>query len=113
MRLALRWRREIVCRDAVALATDYLEGALSASQRARFERHLAACDGCEEYLREMRMTIDLIGRVEPEDVPAPVLDELVGLLLRYRDEAAGGTSTDQAGETGETGTGADPDSGAR
>jgi len=89
VRPALRWRRGIVCRDAVALVTDYLEGALSPSQRARFERHLAACDGCEEYLREMRMTIELAGRIEPDEVPEPVLDELVGLLLRYREGAEG------------------------
>lgn len=90
MRLAIRWRREIVCRHAVALVTDYLEGRLSAAQKARLERHLAGCDGCDEYLREMRLTIDLTGRIEPDDLAPGALDDLVELLMRYRAEETGG-----------------------
>ena len=86
VRLLSAWRRELVCRDAVALMTDYLEGALSPRRRARLERHLAGCDGCEEYLRQMRITIEVLGRVEPEDLPAEARDELVGLFLRFQDE---------------------------
>jgi len=86
VRLLSAWRRELVCRDAVALMTDYLEGALSPRRRARLERHLAGCDGCEEYLRQMRITIEVLGRVEPEDLPAEARDELVELFLRFQDE---------------------------
>jgi anti-sigma factor RsiW len=84
VRLMSAWRRELVCRDAVALVTDYLEGALSKRDRARFERHLAACDGCDEYLRQMRATINLLGRVEPGDLDPAARDEIVQLLLRFR-----------------------------
>ena len=87
VRLLSAWRRDLVCRDEVALITDYLEGSLSARQRARLERHLAACDGCDEYLRQMRMTIDVLGRVEPEDLEPEAREELVELFLRYRAEA--------------------------
>ena len=87
VRLMSAWRRELVCRDAVALVTDYLEGALSKRDRARFERHLAACDGCDEYLRQMRATINLLGRVEPEDLDPAARDEIVQLLLRYQADA--------------------------
>jgi len=86
VRLLSAWRRELVCRDAVALMTDYLEGALSSRQRARLERHLAECDGCEEYLRQMRITIDVLGRVEPEDLPIEARDDLVELFLRFQAE---------------------------
>jgi anti-sigma factor RsiW len=90
VRLMSAWRRELVCRDAVALVTDYLEGALSKRDRARFERHLAACDGCDEYLRQMRATINLLGRVEPEDLDPAARDEIVQLLLRYQADAGPG-----------------------
>ncbi|HEV8064758.1 MAG TPA: anti-sigma factor [Acidimicrobiales bacterium] len=88
MRLLTR-RRDLVCRDAVALVTDYLEGALTARQRGRLERHLAACDGCDEYLRQMRRTIEVLGRVEPEDLPEEARNALVELLLQYRAEETG------------------------
>ena len=86
VRLLSAWRRELVCRDAVALMTDYLEGAMSPRKRARLERHLAGCDGCEEYLRQIRITIDVLGRVEPEDLPIEARDELVELFLRFQAE---------------------------
>jgi anti-sigma factor RsiW len=103
VRLALRWRREIVCRDAVSLVTDYLEGALSPAMAARFERHLASCDGCEEYLREMRISIQLTNRLEPEEVPEHVLDGLVAVLLAYRAEGGSDGASDGASEGGSDG----------
>jgi len=42
------------CRQVVELMTDYLEGALSAVERARFEDHIAGCDGCRAYLAQLR-----------------------------------------------------------
>ena len=86
MRLLTAWRHDLVCRDAVALMTDYLEGALSRSARARLERHLAQCDGCDEYLRQMRETIRLLGRIEPDDLSVEARNEIVALFLRYREE---------------------------
>jgi anti-sigma factor RsiW len=95
VRLLSAWRRDYVCRDAVALMTEYLEGSLSLRQRQRLERHLAACDGCDEYLRQMRVTIEVLGRVEPEDLDPEVREELVELFLRYRAEADIDSETDE------------------
>ena len=52
-----RRRRALVCRDAVALMTDYLDGALAPSDRDRLEGHLATCPHCSEYLAQIRVTI--------------------------------------------------------
>ena len=73
----LRRRRAIVCRQAVELVTDYLEGTLSRRDRARFEAHLAECPHCTEYLAEMRTTLRLMGRLDPERLPDHVQRELV------------------------------------
>jgi anti-sigma factor RsiW len=74
----------LVCRQAVALVTDYLEDALSPRDRARLEDHLAACQHCSAYLAQIRTTIEAAGRVEPDDLPARALDDLVGLYRSWR-----------------------------
>lgn len=78
------FRRSMHCREAVALMTDYLEGALSLRDRARFEEHLAACAHCHEYLAQMRATIEIAGRVTPEDLPDEAVAEFVDLYRLWR-----------------------------
>ena len=76
----------IVCKEAVELMTDYLEGALSPADRRRFEEHLALCPHCVEYLEQIRETIRLAGRVEPEDLTPAMRTELTDLYRRWRAE---------------------------
>ena len=62
MRLLPRFgRADLVCRDAVELVTDYLDGALSPAERRRFEKHLILCPHCAEYLRQIQVSITLTG----------------------------------------------------
>jgi len=79
-------RRDLVCQQAVELVTDYLEGALSRRARRRFEAHLAGCPHCTEYLAQMRETIRLTGRLEPEDLTAQQREEFLQLYRRWRSE---------------------------
>jgi anti-sigma factor RsiW len=79
-------RRALVCRQAVALATDYLEGRLRASEARRLEAHLAACPHCNEYFAQMRVTIDALGHVEVDDLSDDALEDLVGLYQAWRGE---------------------------
>ena len=51
----------LVCRDAVELVSDYLDGNLSRRDRRRLEKHLAACDGCQAYLAQVRATVTASG----------------------------------------------------
>ena len=83
MRL-LTLRRDIVCREAVELVTDYLEGKLSRRDTRAFEAHLKACDGCEEYLRQIRVTIEVLGTVQPDDLAEETRQGLMELYLRFR-----------------------------
>lgn len=84
VRLLSAWRRDLACLDAIALMTDFLEGTLPPRKRARLERHLAGCDGCDEYLRQLRATVGLLGSVQPEDLDPETRQGLVELLLSYR-----------------------------
>ena len=81
-----RSRRAIVCRQAVELVTDYLEGTLSSRDRARFEAHLAECPHCTEYLEQIRATVRALGHVEPESLDPEARDELVSLYRRWRED---------------------------
>jgi predicted MFS family arabinose efflux permease len=51
---------ELACRELVRLATDYLDGVLPPDWRRGVEGHLAECDGCTEYLRQIRAVIDAV-----------------------------------------------------
>jgi anti-sigma factor RsiW len=62
----MRLDRELACQEVVELVTAYIEDALDPVDRERFEEHLVFCDGCEQYLEQMRTTIELTGRLEPE-----------------------------------------------
>lgn len=87
----MRWRwwrrRALVCREAVALMGDYLDGRLSDGDVATLERHLSACPHCSEYLAQLRVTIDALGRAEPGALSDDALDDLVGIYRQWRSEA--------------------------
>lgn len=77
---------ELVCQEMVELVTDYLEGALTRSQRRRFEAHLAACEHCTEYLQQMRATIRLTGSLRAEDLTPQMREDFTDLYRRWRAE---------------------------
>jgi anti-sigma factor RsiW len=77
-------RADLVCQQAVELVTDYLEGVLSRADRRRFERHLAGCPHCTEYLAQMRATIELSGRITPDDLTPQMRDDFIELFRRWR-----------------------------
>jgi anti-sigma factor RsiW len=79
-------RHAIVCQEVVELVSDYLEGALSRGERRRFERHLAGCPHCTEYLAQMRETIRLTGRLVGEDLSPQMREEFTELFRRWRED---------------------------
>ena len=82
--MLFRRRRALACRQAVELMTAYLEAALDERDRARLEAHLADCPHCSEYLAQIRVTIEVTGRIEPDDLEPEALDELVNLYRSWR-----------------------------
>jgi anti-sigma factor RsiW len=50
----------IPCKELVELVTDYLDGVLPSDLRDRFRQHLDGCDGCTEYVRQIRFTIEAL-----------------------------------------------------
>jgi anti-sigma factor RsiW len=94
MKIFKRWRQKeppgggLACQEVVELVTDYLEGAMSEADRRRFEDHLAACDGCDTYLEQMRQTLGAMGRLEAESLPEHLLSHLEAAFRTWRPGAS-------------------------
>jgi predicted anti-sigma-YlaC factor YlaD len=56
-------REQLTCREAVELTSDYLEDALPAADRHRFETHLRWCRHCRTFLDQMEATIRAVARL--------------------------------------------------
>jgi len=77
---------DLACRDAVELATDYLEGALSWRNRRSYERHLRSCPNCSAHLAQIRAMVSALGKVEPQALSPAAQADLIDVFRRFRDE---------------------------
>ena len=75
---------QLSCQELVELVTDYLEGALSPEETARFDEHLARCTGCAAYLEQIRQTIVLTGRLTPESLSPEAERHLLDAFRGWR-----------------------------
>ena len=82
-------RRQFSCQEMVELVTEYLDGVMEPRRRARFEAHLAGCDGCSNYLEQFRTTVAVVGRIDVADVPESVMNELVSAFRTWSDDRGG------------------------
>jgi anti-sigma factor RsiW len=68
---------DLACVDEVEIITDYLEGALPADDARRLEEHIAMCQGCTEYIAQMRELAGGLGELREESVPADLRDAVI------------------------------------
>lgn len=76
----------LVCRDAVELMSNYLDGALARRDQRRLTRHLNDCDACTLYLEQLREIIAVSGSASPDDLTPDAVEALVAVFRRFRDE---------------------------
>ena len=74
----------MTCRQVAELITDYLEGALSAGDRLRFEEHVAGCAACTAYLGQLRATTRVLTRLREEEIPGNVRNELLAAFRSWK-----------------------------
>jgi anti-sigma factor RsiW len=77
---------EITCAQLVELVTAYLEGALVAGERLRFEQHPVICEGCAAYLDQMRETIRLTGTLRDEHLDGAARSSLLHAFRSWATE---------------------------
>ncbi len=69
------------CQDVAEVITEYLEGAMPWSTRIRFHMHLGLCNACRNYLKQMKYTVQTLGKL-PTDPISPEVRE--ALLRQFR-----------------------------
>jgi anti-sigma factor RsiW len=74
----------LTCRVLVELVTEYLEGALSPEDRARFDQHIAECADCTAHLDQMRRTLGVVGRLTEGSVPTDGSDVSMAAFRDWR-----------------------------
>lgn len=82
---------DLSCRELVEVITDYFDGAMSEDQRARLERHLGECSGCQAVVSQFRTTIEVTGRLTEDQVSEEQREAMRDVFRRWR-EAPSGTS---------------------
>lgn len=78
--------RMLTCRELIEFLAAYVEGELTADERARFDAHLAVCPHCVDYLNGYRESIRLAQAAysDAAEIPPDVPEELVEAILASR-----------------------------
>jgi len=74
---------EIICRQLVEVATDYLEGAVPEEDLELVEEHLAMCDWCRDYLHQIETTSAALAEAAPSAPPDATLHTLLGAFRAH------------------------------
>ena len=75
---------ELTCKEVVELVTEYLDGAMSAADRERFDAHLATCEACTTYLEQMRTTIAVSGQLREDGLTEDAKRDLLETFRRWK-----------------------------
>ncbi len=76
------------CKELVELVTEYLEDSLAPSDREQFDAHMSNCVGCTDYLAQMRLTLQLSGRIEEGSLDTAVREELLEAFRDWKSRSA-------------------------
>lgn len=74
----------MACVEFVELVTAYLDDVLDAETRARFDDHLAECDGCTAYLQQFSVTVATIGRGGTAALSSEFRDRLLAAFRTWK-----------------------------
>jgi len=71
----------MTCEHLLGFLTDYVENTLSPDERARFDKHLAVCPECIDYLHNFETTIHAT-RCSSHPAPAPAAEPIPESLVQ-------------------------------
>ena len=77
-------RSHMTCQQLIDFLMSYLDNELPLEQRAEFDRHMAGCPSCVDYLKTYEKTILLAKTCASESVPEEVPESLVQANLEAR-----------------------------
>jgi len=67
----------LTCKQTTAMATDRAEGNLWFLDRLRFDRHVAGCDGCRAYVRQLQVASQAVALLPQPDISPALNDALM------------------------------------
>ena len=65
------------CQEVVALASEFLDGAMTPEQMTEFELHLNFCDGCSSFVDQVRTTATIAHGLSEEEIPEEMRAKLL------------------------------------
>lgn len=71
----------MICRDAIDVLADYLDGTMPPDLAAELERHLADCAPCRAYLATYRQTQELGAAAARVEMPEEMQERLRRFLI--------------------------------
>jgi predicted anti-sigma-YlaC factor YlaD len=75
---------EIVCREFVELATEYLEESLPPERLELVEEHLVMCDWCRDYVSQIEATAAAVADAPAAAPSDETISDLLGAFRRRR-----------------------------
>jgi len=76
---------ELACVELVEVVTDYLENAMPAHDRRRFEAHLVDCPFCVTYVEQMRQIGGSLGALADETIAPQTRNALLDAFRGWRE----------------------------
>lgn len=83
--------------DLHTLSGAYAADALDPAERAQFERHLAACESCQQEVRELQATTAKLATASAEAPPSSLKASVMAEIDQTRQEGPPATAADPAG----------------
>ena len=77
-------RSHLTCQQLIDFLMGYLDNELPPDQRVEFDRHMAACPSCVDYLKTYEQTVRLAKTCAGDPVPDEVPESLVQAILEAR-----------------------------
>ena len=74
----------ITCRELIDGLLEYVDGTMTAAQRAEVDRHLAVCPSCVEYLKGYRESVRLGKAALSEKDLESVPEALIRAILKAK-----------------------------
>ena len=69
--------------------SEYMDGSITAEERAEIENHLMTCPACSDALRELQKTVDHIKSVEEVEPPAWMTQKIMAKVRSGAEEKKG------------------------
>lgn len=79
----------LTCEEMTELVTNYLEEKMSLQDRLDFQKHIGLCRHCREYLHQMKVTVETLGAMPADPVPAEMMGDLLHKFRGWKERSAG------------------------